>query len=760
MDYQAFPELKIEIRRQWRGGLGIELSLRQPGGVEDDLAGDLDLTEDDLANLKKLATAGKQTEYGQLLYSLLTKDKSISEKFAQVRGLGAVRVRLEIDQDSAMLNGLLWETLTDPDDPDERLLSGSRLLFSRYVQSRTIRQFRLASRDDIRALVVIADPNPSKEIVLSKIVSDELKRAAEALGEISRDSLPRKTDDRILRATLDNIVEQLRLRPADILYLVCHGFVGAAGPVVYLEDDDGNVVPTKAKVVARRLSELPRPPGLVVLASCESATSTLLKAGKDFPVDPDANVAIGPMLIARAGIPAVVAMQGRVTQDTAGAFFRKFFEEMHKHGQIDLAAAWARSEVHDARDWWMPALFMRLTEGRLWYAPGFMRADSDDVWPTLRTAITKRRCTVIIGPRLLDPLIGSTQDLAQSWIDELKTEVPEAVRRDSVLTAQFLSVMHDEDTVRDALRRSVRKSILDRFKDDLPQRLVAVKRFDAEDPKHLWELMAAAGELAWKQDENNIHRVLAGLPFDYYLQASPDPLMEHALICRGHPPRTDIFNWSPADESDLEDTPTSDVQPSANGRHNDAPHLVYLLGSLSQPGSFALTENNYFDFLADFATSRARTRTNTDRDARTADTNRNVLDTSVRRAIATHSLVFLGFELESWAFRVLLRAIALRRQEERRMRISGPSGRQDGAYVGPVSFAVQVAPDERFSRNKDTREEYLQRYFKNIGISDDVRVYWGSASDFIRDLRAKWIGDFGYEDDDPAAWVTAEKGSR
>ena len=70
-------------------------------------------------------------------------------------------------------------------------------------------------------------------------------------------------------------------------------------------------------------------------------------------------------------MPAVIAMQGNLTMQTAAAFMPVFFAELRRDGQVDRAMAVARGAVRERPDWWMPVLFMRLRSGRIGYNPGF-----------------------------------------------------------------------------------------------------------------------------------------------------------------------------------------------------------------------------------------------------------------------------------------------------------------------------------------------------------------------------------------------------
>ena len=114
----------------------------------------------------------------------------------------------------------------------------------------------------------------------------------------------------------------------DVLYLVCHGSSPQGRPVLWLEREDGTGERVAGEELAQALEGLPRRPALVVLASCQSAGRTH---------DPHALAALGPRL-AQAGVGAVVAMQGDVTQATAGRFLAAFFAELQRDGLLDRAA--------------------------------------------------------------------------------------------------------------------------------------------------------------------------------------------------------------------------------------------------------------------------------------------------------------------------------------------------------------------------------------------------------------------------------------
>jgi hypothetical protein len=117
-------------------------------------------------------------------------------------------------------------------------------------------------------------------------------------------------------------------------------------------------------------------------------------------------------------IPAVLAMQGKVSMQTIAEFMPVFFQELQKDGMIDRALTVARGVVRSRPDYWMPVLFMRLKSGRIWYVPGFGEGHEFRKWYALIAYIKNKSCTPILGPGLFEPLLGSLGDIAQSWAED------------------------------------------------------------------------------------------------------------------------------------------------------------------------------------------------------------------------------------------------------------------------------------------------------------------------------------------------------
>jgi CHAT domain-containing protein len=97
-------------------------------------------------------------------------------------------------------------------------------------------------------------------------------------------------------------------------------------------------------------------PRLMFLAACQSGMG----------IAADAFRGLGPKLVS-AGVPAVVAMQGIVTVESARKLSSVFYRRLLEHGYVDQAMNEARSSLLTAGRWdaAVPVLFMRLKSGQL-----------------------------------------------------------------------------------------------------------------------------------------------------------------------------------------------------------------------------------------------------------------------------------------------------------------------------------------------------------------------------------------------------------
>jgi CHAT domain/SIR2-like domain len=720
-----YADLEIGLHhrdgRTWR----VELRYSQPQ-TDADVRLDLDgplvaaVDPDDLVALQDDEEAYGRELGGALLTGRLGEAYRTAVATSQARG-ATLRVRLLVGPSAAALHAVRWETMRDPRDGSP-LLTDENIVFSRYLSSMDWRPVGVLPKSSLRALAVVAGPDDVEEYgggrELSPVdVADEVERVCEGLGTLPVRMLAGRdaTGERLFAELHDG---------CDILYVVCHGYLIRGGDAVLLLDrGDGSAAPLSGSALVERVRDLTRVPRLVVLASCQSAVGARDRHSDDGGV----LAALGPRL-AEAGVPAVLAMQGDVSMTTIARFMPTFLRELQRDGQVDRAVAAGRAAVRTRDDWWVPTLFMRLRSGRIWYTPGFGHAGDErfEKFPALVNDIAKQKCTPILGPGLSDQLLGSRQTIAQQWAKNFHFPMAPQLRDDLPQVAQYLSVNLSREFPRDELGRYLRHELIAEYGDELPERY----RGQHPDDLSLRRLLSDTWRIRHATGLSDPYAILASLPLRLYITTQPWNLLAEALRDAGKSPQVEACEWKPLetddpwgapDEADTPDWafhidddldrrrveaaagwPTSVFVRNPAYRPSEAEPLVYhLFGHQARGRSTVLTEDDYFDFL--IGVTR----------------NRNLLPSGVRRAFADSSLLFLGFRLDEWDFRVIYRTIL---QQE---------GDRSSNYT---NVAVQIDPEEGRSVEPERARRFLERYFG----SRNITIYWGSTENFVKELGDAW----------------------
>ncbi len=293
-------------------------------------------------------------DYGKALSTALFADEKVRRAWdsaqAIAKAIGAkIRLRLLIDAEATALHSIRWETIS--------LFQSADCWFSRYIASYDAKSTIARPKSRLKALVVIANPT---ELAGGMGDMQEVPVEAEQARAIAFFKPILNKDPDILasggKASLPAIIDHLQ-SGHDIVYLVCHGALIDDNPTLLLEKSTGQSDFVAANELVHAIRILDAPPSLIVLASCQSAGTGDTE---------NALTALGPLLAA-AGVPAVVAMQGKISMSTVAEFMPRFFSELKQDGRIDRAMAISRGEIaRNHRDHWMPVLFMRLKNGRLW----------------------------------------------------------------------------------------------------------------------------------------------------------------------------------------------------------------------------------------------------------------------------------------------------------------------------------------------------------------------------------------------------------
>ena len=182
------------------------------------------------------------------------------------------------------------------------------------------------------------------------------------------------------------------------------------------------------------------------------------------------------------------------------------------------------------------------------------------------------------------------------------------------------------------------------------------------------------------------------------MTAQPYRLLAEALRREGKQPQVELCRWRP----DVDHWPSSvferepDFVPTP-----ERPLVFHVFGHLGFEESLVLTEDDYLDFLARVA----------------ADD--QLVPLAVQKALADSALLFIGFRLEEWDVRVLLRAL-VSREAARKL--------EDYTHVAAqIDLGAGVMSPARARR-------YLERYFGK-GTTPSFDIFWGTVDEFAADAR-------------------------
>ena len=196
---------------------------------------------------------------------------------------------------------------------------------------------------------------------------------------------------------------------------------------------------------------------------------------------------------------------------------------------------------------------------------------------------------------------------------------------------------------------------------------------------------------------NEPHATLASLKLPVYMTTNYDPFMTKALEARGKKPHRELCRWNQF----IKDYPSVFSQNSSFEPSSDEPVVFHLHGHDECAESLVLTEDDYLDFLVSISRDN------------------ELLPHQIRRSLAGTSLLFVGYSLADMSFRVLFRGLVTSVEQTLR-RIS-------------VTVQLPPVPDQQ-KEQKSEVETYLTEYFDQI----DIRVYWGTAQEFMSELRTRW----------------------
>jgi CHAT domain len=276
--------------------------------------------------------------------------KAFQGCLAKSRGGPGLRIRLRLNE-VPHLAGLPWEYLYDAESRGFLALSG-RTPVVRYPEL-SEGLGTLLVEPPLRVLAVISTPRGYRELAEA---DEEWRRLGAALEPLLASGLIEV--ERLESTTLGAMEARLRTgEPVHVLHFVGHGgFSKLRGEgVLVFEDEDGNGVPVGGQSLAYLIQDHPSL-RLAVLNACYGARSSY--------EDTFAGTA---QVLVQHGVPAVIAMQSEVMDETAVSFTEKFYRALAAGLPVDACIGEVRKALaaEGNPEWGTPVLYLRATDGRL-----------------------------------------------------------------------------------------------------------------------------------------------------------------------------------------------------------------------------------------------------------------------------------------------------------------------------------------------------------------------------------------------------------
>jgi SIR2-like domain len=282
---------------------------------------------------------------------------------------------------------------------------------------------------------------------------------------------------------------------------------------------------------------------------------------------------------------------------------------------------------------------------------------TDQDWTSLLTSIFEyNECTPFLGAGACTPFFPSSQQLAEKWAAEVSYPF---YHKDLAEVAQFIAINWGGKMAKFRMDKALKDCLQTNPPPDFKSQLA-------------------------------IHGILADLPLKIYLTTNYDNLIERALSANNKAPVGDYCRWNRSLQ--LLHPPAESPAPTI-----EKPLVYHIHGLMGVPETMVLTDDDYETFLLEFGLDD------------------NLVPPSVRIAISQYPLLFVGYSLRDWNFRVLFKAVI--KEFERNAGIPG--------------ITVQLSPSEVTDQAAATA--YITKKYEQIGL----KIFWGTAAEFATTFREK-----------------------
>jgi hypothetical protein len=291
---------------------------------------------------------------------------------------------------------------------------------------------------------------------------------------------------------------------------------------------------------------------------------------------------------------------------------------------------------------------------------------ADINWDILLDRIKQKNCTPFLGAGACAEVLPVGSVVAQTWAEKYGYPLDDS--HDLIKVAQYIAVTQDPMWPKEAIIK------------EFENRVQTCGSPDFSNPLQP-------------------HALLADLALPVYLTTNYDDFMEQALRSRKRDAQQALCRWNNYLNKDNAASAFDDPDYKPNP---DKPVVFHLHGHSGVPESLVLTEDDYLDFVVSISQTPSP------------------LPGRISRALTGTSLLFLGYAITDWDFRVLFRSLVgyLAKSLQR-------------AHVSvQLEPGIAGADPEKAARAQD----YLSRYFEELKID----VFWGTCQQFVAELRKRW----------------------
>jgi len=213
--------------------------------------------------------------------------------------------------------------------------------------------------------------------------------------------------------------------------------------------------------------------------------------------------------------------------------------------------------------------------------------------------------------------------------------------------------------------------------------------------RKLVEQMGAIGAPNYS-DADNPYKILSDLPLPVFITTGYDDFMSDALKAADKDVRTEVCRWNKS-IGDLPSALSDGFSPTVA-----SPVVFHFHGLAQTLDSLVLTEDDYFEFLMNVSKDRT------------------LIPPRIEKAMTGSSLLLLGYRLSDWDFRVMFHLLASYLE----------------IAISRTHVAVQIAPlpDQAPEDQRKRVQGYLDLYFEKYKKLD-IRIYWGTCREFLKELR-------------------------